>query len=199
MSELIPIFPLELVVYPGENLNLHIFEPRYKELINDCSKKRAPFGIPAVVERKIAGLGTLVQLSAIANVQADGQMDICTEGLRVFRIQRLLKTFPGKSYSAAEVEFLGNKGAGDAGWMPTVLAGIRKLHTLLKVTKPFPKRDDELNSFDVAHQAGLSLKQELELLAIEDEPGRQKFLQRHLEQILPVVAEMESLKRVLRK
>jgi hypothetical protein len=57
MNELIPIFPLEVVVYPGEALNLHIFETRYKQLINDCAETKMSFGIPFVIERKICELG----------------------------------------------------------------------------------------------------------------------------------------------
>lgn len=60
MNELIPIFPLQVVVYPGDELNLHIFEPRYQELINDSAKTKAPFGIPTVLDQKIGGWGTSV-------------------------------------------------------------------------------------------------------------------------------------------
>ena len=75
MDQLIPIFPLETVVYPGDGLNLHIFEPRYQQLINDCAKKKMPFGIPAVVNRKIGDWGTLVELTQVANVQPDVHLD----------------------------------------------------------------------------------------------------------------------------
>jgi Lon protease-like protein len=194
MNELIPIFPLEIVVFPGDELNLHIFEPRYQELINDCTKTKKPFGIPTVLDRKIAGLGTVVQLIEIANVQADGQMDIRTQALRRFRIRQLLKEYPGKLYSAATVDYLETKEVTDPKGMRAVFEGIKKLHALLNVTKKFPKPEAELTTYDVAHQAGLSLKQEYDLLELDDETERQKYLQRHLNQVLPVVAEMESLK-----
>lgn len=198
MSELIPIFPLAVVVYPGDELNLHVFEPCYKELINDCAKSKTPFGIPTVLERKIGGWGTLVALTEIANMEADGQMDIRTHGLRVFRVERLLKAHPKKLYGAAVVEYPEDKGAGDREVMRAVLAGIKNLHALLNVTKKFPKPEAKLMSYDVAHQSGLSLKQEYDLLGLNDELERQKYLQRHLEQVLPVVAEMESLKEKIK-
>ena len=53
MTNFIPIFPLGIVVYPGEMLNLHIFEPRYKELIKDCHQQKKPFGIPAVFNNRV--------------------------------------------------------------------------------------------------------------------------------------------------
>jgi len=61
MTNFIPIFPLNIVVYPGEHLNLHIFEPRYKQLISECSEAGKPFGIPTVLENKMNDMGTLVE------------------------------------------------------------------------------------------------------------------------------------------
>ena len=59
MTNFIPIFPLAIVVYPGEDLNLHIFEPKYKQLINECFEQKKPFGIPVVIDNKMNELGTL--------------------------------------------------------------------------------------------------------------------------------------------
>lgn len=71
MTNFIPIFPLGIVVYPGEQLNLHIFEPRYKQLINESYESKKPFGIPAVVNEKINEMGTLVQVKEISQVYDD--------------------------------------------------------------------------------------------------------------------------------
>jgi Lon protease-like protein len=198
MSELIPIFPLELVVYPGEELNLHIFEPRYKQLINDCAKTKTPFGIPTVLNQQVGELGTLVQLTEIANVQADGQMDVRTLGLKVFRVKELLKLYPGKLYSGARVDYQADDSADEAPLPPQLLADLKKLHGLLKVEKAFPKSDDKLTSFDLAHHAGLTLKQEFELLGLMDERARQEYLRYHLHQILQVVVQLESLKEKIK-
>jgi Lon protease-like protein len=156
------------------------------------------FGIPAVVNRKIGGLGTLVELKQVANVQPDGQMDIQTRGLRIFRITRLLKLYPGKLYSGALVDFPANDEAGDAKVMRQVLAAIKKLHAQLGVKKKFPNPEGGLTSYDVAHHAGLSPAQEYELLGLFTERERQQYLKHHLELSLPVVAEMESLKEKIK-
>ena len=66
MINFIPIFPLEIVVYPGEQLNLHIFEDRYKQLINECYAEKKSFGIPAVINSNVAEFGTLVKITEIA-------------------------------------------------------------------------------------------------------------------------------------
>ena len=76
MTNFIPIFPLGIVVYPGENLNLHIFEPRYKQLIEECHKGKKPFGIPAVIENKLQDYGTLIQITEISKLYDNGEMDI---------------------------------------------------------------------------------------------------------------------------
>jgi hypothetical protein len=60
MTNFIPIFPLSIVVYPGEDLNLHIFEPRYKQLISECNTTKKPFGIPTVIDKKMKDFGSLV-------------------------------------------------------------------------------------------------------------------------------------------
>ncbi len=62
MTNFIPIFPLGLVVFPGEQLNLHIFEPRYKQLIQECKAADKPFGIPAVIKNAMPEMGTLVRV-----------------------------------------------------------------------------------------------------------------------------------------
>ena len=193
-ADLTAIFPLETVVFPGDELNLHIFEPRYQELINDCAKTKMPFGIPAVVDRQIGKLGTLVELTGVSNVQPNGEMDIRTKALKIFRITRLVKLYPGKLYSGAVVEYPVNQLAGDGKLLPEVLAGLKKLHALLDVKKKPAHARDQLVSYDLAHDAGLSLSQEYELLGLFDERQRLEYLRRHLERVLPVVAQMELLK-----
>lgn len=193
-AELTAIFPLVTVVFLGDELNLHIFKPRYPELINDCANTKMPFGIPAVVDRQIGELGTLVELTGISIVQPNGEMDIRTKAKKIFRITRLAKLYPGKLYSGAVVEYPVNQLAGDAKLLREVLAGVKKLHALLAVKKKLPKGRDPLLSYAVAHDAGLSRAQEYELLGLFDERERLGYLRRHLERVLPVVAEMESVK-----
>jgi len=66
---------------------------------------------------------------------------------------------------------------------------------LLKVKKEFLKKDTELNSYDLAHHVGLSLQEEYELLGLMHESQRQEYLKRHLTKVIPLVAEMERLKK----
>ena len=153
-----------------------------------------PFGIPAVVNRQIGKLGTLVELTDISNVHPNGEMDIRTRATKIFRVTRLVKLYPGKLYSGAAVEYPTNELKRNAKLMREVLAGVKQLHALLEVKKQFSKAGEQLVSYDVGHDAGLSLSQEYELLGIFDESERLEYLRRHLERVLPVVSQMESLK-----
>lgn len=194
MTNFIPIFPLGLVVYPGEDLNLHIFEPRYKQLITDCALNRKPFGIPTVLNNAVGEMGTLVQLIEITEQYESGEMDIKTKGLEIFRILEIVKPLPDKLYSSAIVTYPENEIGGNSIFMSKLLLALRQLHSLIKVEKTFKKTDEDLISYDVAHHVGLSLQGEYELLQLMKEKQRQEYLKQHISKILPVISEVESLK-----
>lgn len=198
LTNFIPIFPLGIVVYPGENLNLHIFEPRYKQLISECKELNKPFGIPTVIENKVQDLGSLVEIIEISKVHDNGEMDIKTKGIRIFRILEVIKEIPDKLYSGAIVTYPDNYEQGNPDVMRKVMNSIRDLHKLLKVTKEFKKEDIEMISYDVAHHVGLSLEEEYELLGLLDERQRQEYLKRHLTRVIPMVAGMEQLKEKIK-
>lgn len=195
MTNFIPIFPLGVVVYPGESLNLHIFEPRYKQLIKECKDNDKPFGIPSVINNRVSELGTLVSIKEISKVYDSGEMDIKTAGLEVFRVLEVINTIPEKLYSGAIVNYPENvEDNGNRELMQKVVQAVKNLHELLKIKKDFNKPEDSLISYDIAHHAGLSLEEEYELLGLLKEVQRQEYLKRHLNKVLPVIAEMEQLK-----
>lgn len=194
MTNFIPIFPLNIIVYPGEKLNLHIFEPRYRQLITECLESKKPFGIPAVIGNKVQEYGTLIEITELSKTYESGEMDIKTKGLQVFRILELIKEIPDKLYNGAIVTYPDNYNNGSPGLMQKVMANIRELHQLLKVEKSFGKEDAELNAYEVAHHVGLSPEEEYELLMLMDELHRQEYLKRHLLKAIPMAQGMEQLK-----
>lgn len=195
MTNFIPIFPLAVVVYPGENMHLHIFEPRYKQLIKECQESKKPFGIPAVVNEKLQDMGTLVDVVEIVQEYQNGEMDIRARGVKVFRILEVIKKIPDKLYSGAIVNYPDNDDdAGNRLLMQKVVNGVKELHRMLNISKDFRKAEDDLKSYDVAHHAGLSLEEEYELLGLMKELHRQEYIRRHLEKVLPMLVEMEQLK-----
>jgi len=195
MTNFIPIFPLSLVVYPGEKLPLHIFEPRYKQLVKESFEAKKPFGVPAVVNNQLQEMGTLVQVTEIVQVYENGEMDIKTEGLAIFRVLEMIKLVPDKLYSGAIVNYPPNMMVtANRDLMEKIVLGIKELHRLLNITKDFKKPDEELNSYDVGHHAGMSLDEEYELLGLMQEIQRQEYIKRHLQKVLPMLMEMEHLK-----
>lgn len=195
MTNFIPVFPLGIVVYPGETVNLHIFEPRYKQLVNECYAEGKPFGIPTVIDNKLNEMGTLVKVTELVQVYDNGEMDIRAQGQRVFRVLEVIKAVPDKLFSGAIVNYPDNiEGPGKRELMQMVLHAVRELHRLLNITKDFHKPDTELTAYDIAHHAGLTLQEEYELLGLMREEQRQEYLKRHLGKVLPVIAEMETLK-----
>lgn len=195
MINFVPIFPLEIVVFPGEQLNLHIFEDRYQQLIKECFAEKKAFGIPTVLNNKVADLGTLVEITEIVTVQDNGTMDIRTRGLAVFRVLEVIKAVPEKLYSGAIVDYPGNDDARQVRMMQKIMNSLRELHILLNVDKDFKKPDEELTSYDIAHHAGLSLDEEYELLGLLREDQRLEYLKRHLSKVLPIIAGAEQLRK----
>lgn len=199
MINFIPIFPLGIIVYPGESLNLHIFEPRYKQLITECFAEKKMFGIPAIINNRLNDMGTLVEIIEVSSTYENGELDIKTAGVKVFNVLEIIKQVPDKLYSGAIVNYPENvEDGGKKELMKKVVAAVRSLHTHLKVQKEFKKPDNELNSYDIAHHAGLSIEQEYEMLGLLKEVQRQEYLKRHLAKVLPVMAEMDQLKEKIK-
>jgi Lon protease-like protein len=194
MTNFIPLFPLALVVFPDEELNLHIFEPRYKQLITDCFTNKKPFGIPTVINNEVSEYGTLVEILEITTVYENGEMDVKTRGTLVFKILEKIETLPDKLYRGAIVKYPPTKYVGSIPLMQKILESIRSLHVLLNVTKEFKKPDETLLSFDVAHHAGMTLDDEYQLLQYEHELHRQEYIKRHLVKVMDVMTQMDKLK-----
>ncbi len=192
MTNFIPIFPLAMVVFPDELLQLHIFEPRYKQLITECFESKKPFGIPSVINSKISEMGTLVDIISIQKHYENGEMDILVKGVDIFRILEVVEELPEKLYSGAIVNYPENRRLGKREMMEKILEGIRTLHDGLNIRKDFLKKDHELWSYDVAHFAGLSLHEEYDFLCLLHELQREEYLKQHLLKVIRAIAEKKS-------
>lgn len=193
----LPLFPLEVVVYPGEDQRLHIFEPRYKQLISECRDEGITFGIPACAEGKMSAFGTEMALVEVFRVYPDGEMDIQVRGTRRFRVDRFLREVPGKLYSAGEVVFLPEVEDASPAVATEVAESYARVHELLKTGA---ERDDfgrpDL-SYRIAHEIGLALPQKIELLTRDRESERQSFILEHLRKVIPLLeGAMEMRKQV---
>ena len=195
MNELIPLFPLSLVVYPGEDLNLHVFEPRYRQLIDECVAQEKTFGIPVFIDGKLPGYGTEVRVSTLHKRYDDGRMDVKTNGLSIFKLTDFQNPVPGKLYAGGQIQRLKPEVIRPTGtYLTQLLVRLARLYNLLQIEVDYNPEDSPLFSYSIAHKVGLSIEQEYELLTIETEAERQQFLIRHLNKVIPVVTDMERTK-----
>jgi Lon protease-like protein len=97
---LLPLFPLDLVLLPGVPLPLHIFEPRYKEMIAECLEQKKPFGIVRASEEGVAGIGCTAEIVSVTKKYDDGRMDILARGVNRFEV---LEVNQERSFLQAEV------------------------------------------------------------------------------------------------
>jgi Lon protease-like protein len=99
---MLPLFPLQLVLLPGAELPLHIFEDRYKEMIAEVLRERDEFGVVLANEKGIVNTGCTATIDKVLRQYPDGRMDILTRGRRRFEIMLLNDEKP---YLRGEVEF----------------------------------------------------------------------------------------------
>ena len=192
----LPMFPLQLVVFPGEDLNLHIFEPRYRQLIHDCTEGKKTFGIPCFLSRKVQEIGTEVELLGIEKKYPGGEMDVRTRGIGLFRIRQFYRKAPEKLYGGAEVISQAFSTEGDPVSAQKIRVLVGELFKLMKVDRPFTDREGRvLPTFAMGHYVGFSLDQEYHLLTLPEETQRQRYLLEHLERVLPTVREMEKMRQ----
>lgn len=196
MKKTLPLFPLNLIAYPGEDLNLHIFEPRYRQLVDECLEEEKTFGIPAFIGNKMPGCGTEMHITSLAKRYDDGRMDIKTKGVGVFRLLDFVNPCPGKLYAGGDVEMI-PMGNTIGEHVQELLGYLRRLYQLLQTAVDFDPDQPDF-SFRIAHKIGCSLEQEYELLTIADESDRQLFLIEHLKRVTPVIADMEETKQRIR-
>jgi Lon protease-like protein len=89
LSSLLPLFPLDLVLLPGTPLPLHIFEPRYTEMISECLDRSQHFGVIRGEDQELAEIGCTAEILTVTQKYPDGRMDIVTEGRARFEVVRL--------------------------------------------------------------------------------------------------------------
>ena len=189
----LPIFPLQVVLYPGEVLPLHIFEDRFKDLIGDCIEQDVPFGIVLFREGKMEEMGCTARVSKVTEEFEDGKKDIIVTGEERFRVS---KVFRVHSYPTADIEMVRDEHSpADLKLVERVIAQHIKLLELAGRT-PAPTMYQERDplSFFIAHNSGLNLDQKQKVLELETESARIAFLIEHLEQFIPAVEEAESVR-----
>ncbi|WP_044172063.1 LON peptidase substrate-binding domain-containing protein [Flectobacillus major] len=197
MHKFLPLFPLNLVVFPLEDLNLHIFEPRYKALVNEVLEHNTTFGVPTFIDGKLPGFGTEVKIIGLSKKYDDGRMDIKTQGIRVFRILDFQNPMDNRLYAGGEVETLKDPEIRPY-VAPKLLEQVTLLYRLLDEEHKFDILKPQPYSFQIAHKIGLAIEKEYELLKMPTETERQAYIMAHLDRVLPVLEELERTKERIR-
>ncbi|OWP63093.1 peptidase [Hymenobacter amundsenii] len=192
------LFPLNLVVFPGEKLNLHIFEPRYRQLVRDCLQDGITFGVPPYLNGEVSELGTELRLLSVEKSYVSGELDIRTKAVGLFRVEEFFRELPGKPYAGATVLDLPDNATADPVLHAQLRELIEQLYSILGLRRIFVELAPDFRIYDVAHQLGMSTEQEYQLLAAPTEVARQHLALEHLERILPVLQETERLKERVR-
>jgi Lon protease-like protein len=121
----IPLFPLNVVLFPHQPLPLHIFEPRYKAMVRDCLEADKDFGVLLVHQGQLFQNGTCARIENILERFDDGRLKILTLGKRRFRVKKVLE---GKPYLEGEVEFWDDEQT----LSPGLEVLFRQVHDLVK-------------------------------------------------------------------
>ena len=187
-------FPLELVVYPGEPLNLHIFEGRYKDLMEDIRLHGINFGITPVVNKSIMKWGTELQVVDIVKTYEDGRLDVKCMGLRAYTVDDYIPNSSQKSYDSAQVTQVKLDVELDPSKNIIIKELAAELFTYLDQSKTFPEANDVPISYAVAHYVGFTLHQEYEFLKIRTESERQDVLIKHINRIIPTARSLKDTK-----
>src|SRR5580658_1480734 len=183
LAALIPLFPLDVVLFPGTPLPLHIFEPRYKEMMAECLAQSRMFGVVRALEQGLADVGCTAEIVSIVKEYPDGQLDLVTEGRRRFEIVGVNQE---RSFLQAEVLMI-EDGPGAPSQADTARAV--QLHSeLLAIAgakQDLSDADPALLSFYLAGSLPLDLDFKQKLLSLRSEPERLSLLITYLQTIIP--------------
>jgi len=193
MTYLLAQFPLQLVVFPGEIIPLHIFEPRYRELLSECENTGIAFGIVPMIDGEIQKIGTSMRLNKVKKRYADGRLDVSVEATHSYQIERFYVKSEGRSYGSAYVVDLLSLGVSDPTYELHIHTLMQELYSIMRIPKK--RIPPKFQLFQIAHKIGLSLEEEYQLLAMRNLVDQQIFVIDRLEKILPQVREMEEIRK----
>jgi len=181
---LLPLFPLDLVLLPGIPLPLHIFEPRYKEMISECLEQKKPFGIVRASEEGVAGIGCTAEILSVTKKYDDGRMDILTRGVERFEV---LEVNEERSFLRAEISVVEDDEASRP--EPPLIEQAVRLHAeIVKIAGAELSEPAEAAtnlSFLLAGSLPLDLDFKQNLLSTLSETKRLEAVIGYLEAVLP--------------
>ena len=180
---MLPIFPLELVLFPGVPLPLHIFEPRYKEMIAECLDLKKPFGVVRASSEGVADVGCTAEILQVTKKYDDGRMDILTRGVDRFEV---LEVNEDRPFLQAEITLIQDEPGRPARQM--VEHAVRLHAEIAKLAGAEiggPEESASNLSFLLAGSLPLDLDFKQQLLVTSSETKRLEAVVGYLEAVLP--------------
>jgi uncharacterized protein len=193
--DIIPLFPLDVVLLPAMVLPLHIFEPRYKTMIGRCLGEKIEFGMILASSEGVAKTGCTAAVTHKVKDYPDGRMDILTEGRSVFGVKELLDR---NEYYEGVVEYLADEPSAPDAQQETRIKEIFEKCHLAMFGRPWEEAgqtDPDLLAYRMAAYLPMELRQKQSMLEMRKESDRRGFLLAWLEKFLPVITEREQLKK----
>lgn len=194
MPKFLPFFPLNMVAFPGEEIRLHIFEPRYKQLIKECIEEGKSFGITPSFAKGMANYGTEMEMVKIEGTTATGEMDILVKGVTAYKTLEYLEEVPDKLYSAGIIAYFDKEKVINDAINKELTSLVAELHSVTGERRSAVNVDGNLTSYSVAHSIGLDIQKKLDLLSISQENDRSIYLINHLKLMLPIASQAKNLK-----
>jgi Lon protease-like protein len=182
---LLPLFPLEVVLLPGTPLPLHIFEPRYKEMIGECIASSSPFGVVRALDQGIAEVGCTAEIVTVTKEYPDGRMDLVAEGRERFEVLELNQE---RAFLRAEVLLIPDEPGSAAQQQEDRIRAIQLHLEILKLAgavQDLSAADQNKLSFHLAGSLPLDLDFKQKLLAMRSEGERIGAVKSYLENLLP--------------
>jgi Lon protease-like protein len=195
----IPLFPLNVVLLPGETLPLHIFEPRYREMVRNCLAKKTEFGVLLALPKGIVRVGCTAEIVSVPNRYDDGRMDILTTGRKPFRVIQLCTAewYADETLLEGYVDYLEDRNrVPDARVCRELTELYEVCHTLL--FGDYPKNlpcDVEDVSHMVASKLPLDLLWKQQVLELRCEADRQERLVSYLREWAPHLQKQDAERR----
>jgi len=195
MTNFIPVFPLGIVVYPGEMVNLHIFEPRYRAMVKSCLQEKSEFGMLLSLPKGVAHVGCTAEILEVAKRYSDGRMDILTVGRAPFRVVELFTEDP---LLEGHVDYLDDR---ETPANPRIQRELVELfeacHTL--IFEDYPKNLEGAPAEELSYLIAASLPMDLlwkqQILELRSEADRQERLVAYLREWAPHLQKSEAVRQ----
>lgn len=196
----IPIFPLNLVIFPDSKYPLHIFEERYKILLQKCLRENSGFGIVTSIENRISDVGVYVKVTNVVKTYLNGEFDIVVQGIERFLINSTSLHLDG--YYTAEVEKYDDENIMiDPRLNEELKSEFEEIVELAnyKLEDAFWNNlnSAKLKSYKIAEKSGLTYEQQQELLILKNENERLSYLINYFVLIKDKVDRADTIKKII--